>query len=85
VFVWLKFMSDIGSLLPQWNPQAPPRWLVSVMKLFPKQRGETFEEYWRRTRAQELLQAADDERVTPVKAANERVKPFRKGRAKRRR
>jgi hypothetical protein len=85
VFVWLKFMSDIGSLLPQWNPHAPPRWLVSLMKLFPKQRGETFEEYWRRTRAQEVLQAAEDEHVRYVKAEDGGVKQFKKGRAKRRR
>jgi hypothetical protein len=75
VFVWLKFFSDIGSLLPQWNPQEPPRLLVWMLKRVPKQRGETFEEYWRRTRAQEALQVAEDERVKPVK----------KGRAKRRR
>ena len=63
VFVWLKFFSDIGSQLPQWNPREPPRWLVSVMNLFPKQKGESFEEYWRRTRAAEDVLAAEDERA----------------------
>lgn len=63
VFVWLKFFSDIGSQLPQWNPREPPRWLVSLMGLFPKQKGETFEEYWRRTRAAEDALAAQDERA----------------------
>jgi hypothetical protein len=84
-FVWLKFFSDIGSLVPQWNPHEPPRWLVWLMKRFPTQRGESFEEYWRRTRAQEVSRAEDDERVKPVMAEGERVKSAKKGRAKRRR
>ena len=83
-FVWLKFFSDIGSLLPQWNPQEPPRWLVRLLKRFPKQRGESFEEHWRRTRAQELQQSAQDEQVKPVKAAEE-SKRVKNGRANRRR
>ena len=61
VFVWLKFFSDIGSQLPEWNPQEPPRFLVSVMKRFPKQKGESFEERWRRTKAAENAQARADE------------------------
>jgi hypothetical protein len=68
VFVWLKFFSDIGSQLPQWNPHDPPRWLVRVMSLFPKQKGESFEEYWRRTRAAEDALAAEDERATRPRA-----------------
>ena len=50
VFVWLKAASDIGSMLPWMEPRNPPRILVWVMRFFPKQNGETFEEYWRRTR-----------------------------------
>jgi Family of unknown function (DUF6498) len=65
VFVWLKLLADIGTMLPQWNPREPPRWLVSVMNLFPKQKGETFEAYWRRTRATEDAQAVEDEQVKP--------------------
>jgi hypothetical protein len=84
-FVWLKFFSDIGSLLPQWNPHEPPRWMVRVMKRFPKQRGETFEESWRRTRAQEASQSADDELVKPLSARDANLKPGKKGRAKKRR
>ena len=40
----------------------PPRWLVRIMKLIPDQKGESFEAYWRRTRAEEDAKAAEDER-----------------------
>jgi hypothetical protein len=63
-FIWLKFLSDIGSMLPQWNPREPPRWLVRLMGLFPKQKGESFEAYWRRTRAEEEVLAEGDEQMT---------------------
>ena len=75
VFVWLKFFSDIGSQLPQWNPHEPPRWLVGVMNLFPKQKGQTFEEHWRRTRSAEDARAMEDEqeaRATPAKPRGKR-------------
>jgi hypothetical protein len=61
VFVGLKALTDIGSFLPQWNPREPPRWLTRLMGALPNQKGETFEEYWRRTRAAEDAQAARDE------------------------
>jgi hypothetical protein len=61
VFVALKALTDFGSFLPQWNPREPPRWLVKVMQAVPSKKGETFEEYWRRTRAAEEAQAARDE------------------------
>ena len=63
VFVWLKAASDIGSLLPPLSTRHPPRVLVWLMSFFPKQKGETFEEYWRRTRRAEEEQAALDEQV----------------------
>ena len=31
------------------TPGAPPRWLAAVMRRFPRQNGESFEEYWLRT------------------------------------
>jgi hypothetical protein len=61
VFVWLKALFDIGSFVPQWNPREPPRLLVKAMSVLPKQKGETFEEYWRRTHAEEQAQRARDE------------------------
>ena len=51
-FVGAKALSDIGQLLPRIDsgtPEAPPRWLAAVMKQFPRQNGESFAEYWRRT------------------------------------
>ena len=63
VFVALKFMTDLGTILPQWNPREPPRWLVRAMKMFPQDKGESFEAYWRRTRAEEEVQAKQDEGV----------------------
>ncbi len=61
VFVWLKTLFDIGGIVPQFSPREPPRWLVKAMSVFPKQKGETFEAYWRRTHAEEQAQAARDE------------------------
>jgi hypothetical protein len=63
VFVWLKAASDIGSMLPSMETRNPPRVLVWMMSFFPKQNGETFEEYWRRTRKTEEEKAALDEQV----------------------
>jgi hypothetical protein len=63
VFIWLKALSDISAMMPAYEPREAPGWLVRVMSLFPKQKGETFEEYWRRTRQSEEDQAALDERA----------------------
>lgn len=63
VFVGLKLLADIGTMLPRANPDAPPRWLFTVMKRVPRQKGETFEQYWRRTRARERREEARDEQV----------------------
>ena len=51
-FVGCKVLSDATSLLPRVDPGtpgAPPKWLSRIMRRFPRQNGETFEEYWRRT------------------------------------
>jgi hypothetical protein len=63
VFVWLKAASDIGGMLPSMETRNPPRWLVRVMNLFPRQNGESFEDYWRRTRRSDEEKAALDEQV----------------------
>lgn len=62
VFVSLKALSDIGSMLPQWNPREPPRWVVKATSWIPKQKGETFEEFWRKAQKKEEAQAANDEK-----------------------
>ena len=51
-FVSCKVLSDATSLLPRADPGtpgAPPRWLSRIMRRFPRQNGETFDDYWRRT------------------------------------
>ena len=61
VFVWLKALSDLGTMMPTYDPREAPGWLVRAMSVFPQQKGETFEEYWTRTRKKEEEQAALDE------------------------
>jgi hypothetical protein len=69
VFVSFKAMLDVGGLLPQWNPQEPPAWLVTGANWMDKKTGtrdrkqETFEEYWARTTREETAQRARDEEV----------------------
>lgn len=65
VFVWLKAAGDVGATLPPMATRRPPRVLARVMNLFPKQNGETFEEYWQRTHSVAETQAALDERAKP--------------------
>jgi hypothetical protein len=51
-FVGCKVLADVTQLLPrpdQGTPDRPPRWLAAVMRYVPKQNGETFEAYWRRS------------------------------------
>jgi hypothetical protein len=51
-FVGCKLLADLSSFLPkpdQGTPERPPRWLAAIMRHFPRQNGETFEEYWVRT------------------------------------
>lgn len=63
LFVWLKFLTDIGAMMPRWESKEPPAWLAAVASRFPKRNGKTFEEYWRAERAKEQAAAARDEQV----------------------
>jgi hypothetical protein len=76
IFVGLKAMLDIGSLVPQWQPKEPPAWLVSTMNwigpgpgakrkggLVKRTEDETFMDYWHRTRHEETQRFARDEEV----------------------
>ena len=63
VFIWLKALSDVGTMLPTYDPREAPGWLVRIMSVFPQQKGETFEQYWTRTRKKEEEQAALDDRI----------------------
>ena len=78
IFLGLKAMTDIGSLVPQWTPKEPPAWLVRTMnRIGPapgvakkkaglagsRKEDETFSEYWQRTQAEEAAKFARDEQV----------------------
>lgn len=69
VFVVLKALSDLGSLIPRTvaagTDHAPPAWIAWVGRVFPKQKGETFDEYWRRTHAEAAAERARDEEELP--------------------
>ena len=66
VFLALKLVTDLGSLLPRTDTVetsgTPPRWLAAVMKHVPARNGETFEQYWARTHAERRTAGRDDER-----------------------
>ena len=76
IFLGLKALMDIGSLVPQWTPKEPPAWLVKTLNrigpdpaarkkggLVTRKEDETFSEYWHRTQAEEARQFARDEEV----------------------
>jgi hypothetical protein len=76
IFIGLKAMMDIGTLVPQWQPEEPPAWLVTTMNRFgpspgaKQKRGpfkraqdESFTEYWHRTQREETQRFARDEEV----------------------
>jgi len=68
LFLVPKAMMDLGSLLPQWEPKEPPAVLVRAMNRVPTRKGkgrhdESFTDYWRRTRREEMEQQARDEEV----------------------
>lgn len=69
VFVALKAMIDIGSLLPQWTPKKPPAWVARGANWMDRKTGhrqrspETFEQFWERTEREQAAQFARDEEV----------------------
>jgi hypothetical protein len=69
VFLALKFLADLGSLVPRVETTAtaatPPRGLAAAMNRLPSRNGETFEQYWARTHVVEAAAAAEDERPRP--------------------
>jgi hypothetical protein len=67
VFLILKLLVEIGSYVPQWEPDRPPRglsWILDRIGPAPgvAKKGENFDAYWRRTRAEELARREADER-----------------------
>ena len=69
VFVSLKAMLDIGSIVPPWQPKEPPAWLARAANWIDRTTGhrssnpETFEAYWARTTREEAAERARDEEV----------------------
>ncbi|ULE32677.1 DUF6498-containing protein [Mycobacterium sp. IDR2000157661] len=54
VFVALKTLYAVGSMLPQYDPVTAPRWLSGLMNRLPNAHpGERFEDYWVAERAEE--------------------------------
>ena len=72
VFLVLKFMADLGSELPQWEPKQPPQALAKLAKKVPKNtkkkgEDEDFETYWKRVQAEQQAAWAEDELEMPLK------------------
>ncbi len=59
VFVGFKTLNDLAIALPQYDPEEPPRWLSRAMDKVPDVSGkplrkETFAEFWKRDKADEI-------------------------------
>jgi len=77
VFLVLKFLADLSSELPQWNPKKPPEALTRMAESVKKKTSggkkgkrkddEDFATYWARTQAEQQAGFAEDEEVmTPA-------------------
>jgi Family of unknown function (DUF6498) len=54
VFVVLKTLYALGTVLPQWEPATPPRWFSRIMNRLPNvYPGKRFEDFWVAERADE--------------------------------
>lgn len=63
VFVGFKTMNDLATVLPQWDPEQPPRWLCRLMDRMPNAHpGMTFAEFWRKDKADEIERRMKNER-----------------------
>ena len=63
VFIALKTMNDLNSVIPQWDPEKPPAWLCSIMNKIPSAHpGEKFEDFWVKDKAAERARRAANER-----------------------
>jgi uncharacterized membrane protein YwzB len=63
VFVVLKTMNDLNSLVPQYDPEEAPRWLSRLMNMVPNATGkkQTFEEFWKEGKVGERARVAKNE------------------------
>lgn len=62
IFVGLKALMDVGSLMPRWQPKEAPAWTDRLGK---GKNGESFRDYWQRTSAIEAQKHARDEEIVP--------------------
>jgi Family of unknown function (DUF6498) len=67
VFMAMKTLGDLGTIIPQWQPKAPPVWLCRIMDKVPNARkgarpGETFAEFWKKDDAAEQNRRLANER-----------------------
>jgi hypothetical protein len=63
VFIFLKTLLNFSSVLPQWQPKAPPAWLSNLMDRIkdPKNKDTSFAQYWKQTDADEIARLAYNE------------------------
>lgn len=54
VFVVFKTLAALSAVIPQWEPERPPRWLGNLMDRMPNVHpGERFEDFWVQDQARE--------------------------------
>ncbi len=62
VFVFLKTLTDLTSVLPRWDPDEPPFWVSRIMGKAPvAYPGMTFAEFWRKDKAKEIARRHKNE------------------------
>jgi len=72
VFIALKTLNDLNTVIPQWQPDKPPQWLSTAMNKVPnvskKHKGETFEEFWAKDqRAEKNRRIANEQPWDPTR------------------
>lgn len=54
VFIVLRILAALSSVVPQWEPRRPPRWLSNLMNRLPNVHpGERFEDFWAQDQSRE--------------------------------
>lgn len=65
-FVVLRSLFALGTVVPQYDPATPPRWLSTLLDRVPGARpGQRFEDFWARDRAAELARRERNEQPWP--------------------
>jgi hypothetical protein len=63
VFVILKTMNDLNSVVPQYDPEEAPKWLCRLMDKVPNVTGQkqTFAQFWKEGKVGERARVAKNE------------------------